>query len=161
MPYTLKNARDDTRRYLKDTTESVWTNADINAFINEGIRIIKATIPEYFTDLEEIDLSVNDADNVEIIMDDDGGIGLNYTNLIPIFASARCFEQDEQHYRATQKMNEFESRKLDMEYKVTASKDYSDKISETGGDTGIDYIVDKYFDNDDSEDYIAPLNPER
>ena len=47
MSFTLQNAIIETRRHLKDNTESVWTNDDITAFINEALMLIKADLPEF------------------------------------------------------------------------------------------------------------------
>ena len=136
MSFTLQDAIIETRRYLKDNTESVWTDDDITAFINEALMLIKADLPEFFTDLEEV---IEDSD--EILLPN------TYKKLPCLFASARCFEQDEQNFRAVQKMNEFETRKLDMITQIMNSKEYQDKINDPENpyyETGIDYVVDVY-----------------
>lgn len=139
--YALSNAITDTRRHLKDDTQNVWTDEDIKYFINEAISMIKKTIPEYFTALHRVPSSdVADTTPNTIHIEEE------YENLIPLFASARCFEQDEQNYRAVKQMNEFEARKLDMEEKVRDSDAYALIIA------GIEEAVrDVYFDADDEE----------
>ena len=143
MSYTLLNAVTDVQRHLKDSTENVWTLTDIKASINESILVIKQALPEYFTTLVEV------TNNTDVIYIDN-----NYKNLIPLFASARCFEQDEQYYRATQKMNEFETRLQNAIDKIYESSAYSDLI-----DTDeLESISDVYYDSDES-DNISELIP--
>ncbi|MDD3414886.1 MAG: hypothetical protein PHY47_12910 [Lachnospiraceae bacterium] len=151
MAFTLLNAITETRRHLNDSTESVWTDNDISEFINEGLMIIKATIPEYFTDLEEA-ISKTDI----IIIDN------LYKKLPCLFAAARCFEQDEQNYRAVQKMNEFESRKMDMETYIRNSKEYEDKINDPNNpyhNEDVEYVKDVYSYSTIKDDIVLPLIP--
>jgi hypothetical protein len=54
MPFTMEQAIKRTRRYLKDMTTSVWSDEEIIDFVNEGILIVKRSIPEYFYDLVEV-----------------------------------------------------------------------------------------------------------
>lgn len=146
MPYTLENAITDTRRILKDTSENVWTNTDITAFINESILDLQSTIPEYFTDLLEVE-----------VLEDEINIDNKYKKIMSIFAASRCFSQDEQHYRASEKMNEYESRKLDMEQKILSSEEYAEKVSASGSSIS-EYIVNEYYGSS-SDDVILPLEP--
>jgi hypothetical protein len=139
MPYALSKAVSDTRRILKDDTENVWTTLDIKAFINEAISMIRKTIPEYFTDLTRV---TNDNDIIKI--DED------FENLIPLFASARCFEQDEQNYRAVKNMNEFEARKGEMEQQILDSDNYVARSSEG--------VTDEYYARE-NDDLPLPLDP--
>lgn len=150
MAYTLLDARFDTRRHLKDDTENVWSNIDINAFVNEAILIIKNTVPLYFTTLLEVssDTDTITIDNV-------------YKKLISLFASARCFEQDEQNYRAVKNMNEFESRREEMKYEILDSDAYADILAQAqeDGDYTQDYVIDVYFDSTSDDDEVPPLVP--
>lgn len=144
MSFTLANAVTQTRRHLKDTTENVWTTTDIKAFVNDAILAIRSTIPEYFTTLVKV------ANDNDVIYIDE-----NYELLIPLFCAARCFEQDEQHFRATQKMNEFESRRIDMEQQIRNSDEYVEKTSATDSN---DYVKNIYTtDYDDDEEIIGLL----
>jgi len=141
---TLKEMVIETRRHLKDYTETVWTDVDIKDFINRGILMIKKQVPEYFTDLLPV---YNDSYSIVIDME--------YEGLPAIFAASRCFEQDEQHYRATSKRNEFESALLDMETELKNSQKYMDKVS---GTYESDYVRDVYYDLEE-DDELLPLNP--
>jgi len=139
MPYTQASAITDTRRHLKDATQNVWTDDDIRYFIDEVISLVKESVPLYFKALHRIyDASPDDETPTVIHIDSD------YEMLIPIFAAARCFEQDEQNYRAVQKMNEFESRKADMVEEILGSDKYA-AILAALGETGIDTVKDVYF----------------
>lgn len=150
--YTLAKAITKTRRYLKDSSESVWTNNDIKDFINEGMLLIKRTIPEYFYDLVEV------YDDAVIIQ-----LEAYYKDMPCIYAASRCFEQDEQHYRATQKRNEFESQLEDMDSQIRGSIEYSDKIANPLNPyfdrMEMDYVRDVYYTNNLETDEILPLNP--
>lgn len=129
---TLNDVIAQTRVHLKDTTQNVWTNADIVIFCNDAIRIIRKTVPLYFTALVPV------AANAETVH-----IDSDYEYLIPLFCAARCFEQDEQHYRAVQKMNEFETRREEMMNEVLASDEYADLLAAQGDNDG-DYVRDVY-----------------
>lgn len=136
--YMQAQAIIDTRRHLKDTTQNVWTDDDIKQFINDAIALIRKSVPLYFVNLYPVPYDDDGVQNFTINIDPD------YELLIPIFASARCFEQDEQHYRAVQKMNEFESRKIDMVNEILDSDRYAETIKSLG-ETGVDAVKDVYF----------------
>jgi hypothetical protein len=152
MPFTMEQAVARTRRYLKDVTTSVWSDEEIIDFVNEGILIIKRSIPEYFYDLTEIFVKTE-----TIVLDDE------YKFLPCIFAASRCFEQDEQHYRAVQRRNEFESMLGDMKEEIINSYKYEEKVAKSDNPYAtkleMDYVVDVYFNNNSSEDEILPLEP--
>ena len=139
MNYTQALAIIDTRRHLKDSTQNVWTDEDIKYFIDEAIGLIKNSLPLYFATLHKIE----DVDPLDVTPTAIH-IKTDYEMLIPVFASARCFEQDEQNYRAVQKMNEFESRKVDMMNEILDSDEYA-AILEAAGTSGIDAVKDVYF----------------
>ena len=138
MSYTQAQAVADTRRHLKDTTQNVWTDSDIKQFINDAIALIRKSVPLYFAALYPVPYDIEGTPSYTINIDSD------YELLIPIFASARCFEQDEQNYRAVQKMNEFESRKVDMVNEILDSDEYA-AIIKALGETGVDAVKDVYF----------------
>jgi len=150
MSITLSQAITQTRHYLKDTTENVWTNVEIIAFIDEAIGIIKKTVPLWFTTLTRItNPTVTTAANLaQLIV-----IDVDYANLISIFASARCFEQDEQFYRGVQKMNEFEARKLEMEDDIYASDEYAALLAASTTVTD-EHVEDVYSDTVAEDDSI-------
>jgi hypothetical protein len=141
MAYTQAQAVIDTRRHLKDTTQNIWTDDDIKQFINDAIALIRQAVPLYFTNLQAVPYEVDGVKHSTINIDSD------YEMLIPLFAAARCFEQDEQHYRAVQKMNEFESRLVVMVTNIMESDAYADLLArqEEEGILRTDAIKDVYF----------------
>jgi predicted RNA-binding protein with RPS1 domain len=143
MSTTLQAVINATRRHLKDSTENVWTNADIVEFIDEAIGLIRKTNALYFTNLLRITNKLNLTQTITI--DDD------YAILLSIFAASRCFEQDEQHYRASQKRNEFEALKSDMEEKIIESKEYGDLLA-ADDELATETIKDVYGDIDTKND---------
>jgi hypothetical protein len=52
MSTTLSTLRARARRYLDEKTADRWTNADVNAYVNEGIRFVQSELdranPDYF-----------------------------------------------------------------------------------------------------------------
>lgn len=150
--FTLIQAITRTRRYLKDMTTSVWSDEEIIDFINEGILLVKKRIPEYFTDLVETYVKTDTIQLEDV-----------YKTLPCIYAASRCFEQDEQHYRAVQRRNEFESALMDMEDEIRGSYKYEQKVNDPTNpyyaQLESDYVRDVYFNNYDNEDEIAPLEP--
>jgi len=152
MKFTMLQAIARTRRYLKDSSTSVWSNEEITDFINEGIRTIRRKIPEYFYDLDEVFVNTD-------IINLDG----EYKELPCIYAASRCSEQDEQHYRAVQKRNEFEAALEEMEAQIRNSYKYEEKVAASdnpyANNLAMDYVVDVYYNNNSFEDEIPPLEP--
>ena len=137
MSYTQEKAIIDTRRHLKDTTQNVWTDDDIKQFINDAITLIRQSVPLYFSNLYTTPYDVDGVMSYDINIEED------YALLIPLFCAARCFEQDEQHYRAVQKMNEFEARMASMITIIMESDAYAQILEESGG--SVDVVRDVYF----------------
>jgi hypothetical protein len=136
MAYLVSVGITDVRRVLNDDTNDVWNDGDIIAYLNEAILIIKNTVPLYFDDLDEVTAST-DTINIENV----------YRPLVTLFATARCYEQDEQDYKAQKQMNEFESRRVEMEEKILQSDAYQVKIDALveAGTIVPDYVRDVYF----------------
>lgn len=144
MAYTLTKAITDTRIHLKDTTENVWTDNHITYFINEAICIMRKVAVPYFSGLLEVS-NLTDVINIDS----------DYKFLLPLFASARCFEQDEQNYRAVKQMNEFESRREEVENKIFESDEYSALVASNESEG----VADVYFDSTTGADEVLPLVP--
>lgn len=153
MAYSQAQANIDTRRHLKDVTQNIWTDDDIKQFINDAITLIRQAVPLYFTTLH----TVPHTDSLGTVTYDIN-IDEDYEMLIPLFAASRCFEQDEQHYRATQKMNEFETRLVVMVTNIMESDAYEEilKAREALGLTNTDYVRDVYF-NTSALETITPV----
>ena len=82
-----------------------------------------------------------------------------YHHILSVYASARCFSQDERHYQATTLMNEFEVKLEELKSKIE-SGEIVIKDPETGEDitttNTTDYVYDNYFmkKNYDSDDEL-------
>lgn len=142
MAYDIDTCVEDVRRVLNDDTENVWTNTTIKYYINNAISIIKNTVPEYFTTLVKVTTG-------DILIDS------VYEELLVLFATARCLEQDEQDYRAAKQMNEFESRRSEMEEKIYSSSAYATIIATADQE----YVIDEQELYEEYDDVIAPLDP--
>lgn len=91
-----------TRSLTRDFTNSIFREQDIIDFINEGLNRFKQVIPE----VKNAERLINRDSDVEYIPEE-------YQHLLSVYATSRCFGQDERHYQATTYMNEFEV-KLDQ-----------------------------------------------
>lgn len=119
------------RTLTRDLTNSIFRQSDILDFINEGLDRVRQVIPE-MSGLEY--LMTNTA--IPTL------IPVQYRVLLALYATSRCFAQDERHYQATTYMNEFEN-KLD-EFK-TAIENGDIIIKDADGnvvtrDNNIDYV---------------------
>ena len=99
------------RSYTRDFSASIFREVDIIMFINEGIDRCKEVVDElggmtYLTD----------ALSVPILMPE------RYHYLLAVYSVARCFDQDERHYQASTRMNEFETKLAEFKEAVEAGK---------------------------------------
>lgn len=85
------------RQNTRDFSNSIFREQDIIDFINEGIDRIRQYIPE-LRNMTHL-LAPQQVPNL---------LPPQYHHLIAVYATARCFSQDERHYQATTYMNEFE-----------------------------------------------------
>lgn len=85
------------RALTRDFSNSIFREQDIIDFINEGIDRIKQIIPE----LQSMTYLLTSQQEPILLP-------TQYTHLLAIYATARCFGQDERHYQASTHMNEFE-----------------------------------------------------
>jgi hypothetical protein len=124
------------RSLTRDLTSSIFREQDILDFLDEGIDRIKQILPIMK------DMTYLTGDNVEPTH-----LPSHYHSLIPMFATARCFAQDERNYQASTYMNEFETK---MEELRIAIEDGTVVILDTAGvavESGNDsfYVTDNYF----------------
>ena len=100
---TLKEMIDRVRAYTRDTTGSLFTQEDIVAFVNEAIdrtrRYKKLSKMEYLINLYDEPIYLPE----------------QYHHLLALYATSRCFTQDEQLTQAQQFMNEYEFKTSEME----------------------------------------------
>ena len=136
------------RSLTRDFSNSIFREADIVAFLNEGVERFKQAIPQFRNEV------VLDNNNAEPLL-----IPSYYHHILSVYASARCFSQDERHYQATTLMNEFEVKLEELKSKIE-SGEIVIKDPETGEDitttNTTDYVYDNYFTkkNYDSDDEL-------
>ena len=121
------------RSLTRDFSNSIFREQDIIDFINEGINRFKQVIPE-FSSMDR--LLVQDQEPTLIPE--------SYQHLLAVYATSRCFGQDERHYQATTLMNEFET-KLDELKQAIENGDITIIDPTTGeameiGMNAVDYI---------------------
>lgn len=125
------------RSITRDFSNSIFRESDIIAFLNEGIDRITQVIPE-MTELVYLDFN----------SDEPKMLPKSYHNLLALYASSRCFSQDERHYQGTNLMNEFESKLDDLKNDVEIGRvkiALSDGTTITTGNPN-DFVVDDYYD---------------
>lgn len=91
------------RAYTRDSNGALFTEEDINNFLNEGIdRLRKIT---ELSEMKPLSLS----SDVPILLPN------QYHHLIAIYGASRCFTQDEQNSMAQVFMDEFEQKLSELE----------------------------------------------
>lgn len=138
------------RSLTRDFTSSIFREEDIVDFLNEGIDRVKQIFPE-----------LNTIPYLLLAEDEPKIIPSQYHSLLALFATGRCFAQDERHYQATQNMNEFETKldefRLAVEGGRIILKDELGSIIEPFDSE--DYVTDNYFKRYEmSESFDLPLD---
>ena len=95
------------RSLTRDFSNSIFREADIVSFLNEGVERFKQAIPQF---RNEVTLENN---NSEPLL-----IPSYYHHILSVYASSRCFSQDERHYQSTTLMNEFETKIDELNQKI-------------------------------------------
>lgn len=85
------------RSITRDFTSSIFREADIINFIDEGIDRFKQVLPE-LTGLTYLYQKTSEPSLIPS----------QYQHLLAVYSASRCFGQDERHYQASNLMNEFE-----------------------------------------------------
>jgi hypothetical protein len=131
------------RNLTRDLTNTIFRQEDILEFINEAIDRCGQIIPQL-------------SDMVYLESDSDVPTHLPraYHSLISIYATGRCFGQDERHYQATTFMNEFEQKmdelKVNVENGRVLIKDVNGNVVDSMLEN--DFVVDDYYTKDSSYD---------
>lgn len=99
------------RANTRDFSNSIFREQDIIDYINEGINRIKQIVPE----LSGMVLLTTNTQSPIMLPD-------MYHHLLSVYASARCYAQDERHYQATTLMNEFEVKLDEMHQRVESGQ---------------------------------------
>lgn len=116
------------RALTRDFSNSIFREQDIIDFINEGIDRFKIiselkSMTHLLTNLQEPTLLPSE-----------------YHYLLAIYATSRCFGQDERHYQASTHMNEFEV-KMD-ELKTAIANGEIIIVDDSGNAIEVDVDVD-------------------
>lgn len=127
------------RQHTRDLSNSIFRERDIIDFINESIERFQQYIPE----LKDM-VSLEEHSDVPILLPK------QYHSLLSVYATSRCFGQDERHYQATTFMNEFETKLVELGVSIDAGdvvildEDGNRVTREENYDT--EYVTNKYFD---------------
>lgn len=133
----LKMLHQKVRAHGRDFNDTIFRREDITMFINEGIDRFIQVLPH----LQNINYLEFDEDVPNLIPKE-------YVHLLANYAVARLFAQDEQEYKATVMMNEFELKLEEFKEKVE-----NGEVEIIDPDTGdlldvsleVDYVDDTYF----------------
>lgn len=124
-------------RLLRDEGNTIYSKVFLTENINEGVDRFKQLVPE----LKNMIWLTADTDSPILLPED-------FHHLLYIYAIARCYEIDEQHYQAAKYMNEFETKVQSL---VDGIADGSIVITDPStGDPVVpdirqDYVVNYYF----------------
>lgn len=132
------------RANTRDFSNSIFRIQDIIDYINEGINRFKQVIPEL-------------SGMVDLLSDSQEPVLLPqaYHHLIAIYASAKCFAQDERFYQATTLMNEFEVKLQELQGKIESGLIVIlDPVTglAVATDNPVDYVdLKAYYDDADGD----------
>lgn len=123
-------------RLLRDEGNTIYSKVFLTENINEGIDRVRQLVPE----LKGMTWLVADGD-VPILLPS------NFHHLLYLYAMARCYEIDEQHFQAAKYMNEFEAKIQNLIEAMAAGEV---TIIDGNGDTVTadirqDFVVNYYF----------------
>ncbi len=117
------------RGMTRDFSNSIFREADIIDWINEGIERFAQVIPE-LRGLE----ALNSNSSTPTL------IPKTYRHLLAVYSTARCFAQDERHYQASTYMNEFEVKLDELKNAIEAGDIVI--LDENGDKVTFEYNVD-------------------
>ena len=119
------------RSITRDLTNSIFREQDIRDFINEGVNRFQQVVPE----LRGMPQLVALQEKVKVLPKP-------YHHLLSVYATARCFAQDERHYQATTYMNEFEVKLEELKSAIEAGDVIivDENGDEIVADTRVDYV---------------------
>lgn len=129
------------RSLTRDFSNSIFREADIIDYLNESIQRVKQIIPE----LDKMVDLLSNTDTPTLLPE-------RYHHLLGLYSSARCFEQDERHYQASNFMNEFETKLDEMKASIESGQvKIIDPLTllpvVTDSNIGIDFVkTDNYFE---------------
>lgn len=119
------------RALTRDFSNSIFREQDIIDFINEAIDRLRQAIPE----LQDMVHLLAQAQEPVLLPS-------QYHHLLAIYATARCFGQDERHYQSSTNMNEFETKVEELKSAIESGqiviKDGSGNA--VSNDINVDYV---------------------
>ena len=124
------------RNLTRDLSNSIFRENDIIEFLNEGVDRVRQIVPE-----------LSSMPHLELHEDVPKYLPESHHSLIALYATSRCFTQDERHYQATNFMNEFEIKMEEFTQNVESGriKINVDGVDISAGNAN-DYVVNNYFD---------------
>lgn len=125
-----------TRKYVRDTTASIFAKQDIEDYINESIDRVKSVKA-----LSGMKRLLNGNDTPAYLPEE-------YHYLLSTYAASRCFGQDERHYQSTLFMNEFENKLEELRTKIENGEVtiYDENGNAIKDENLIDYVKNEYFE---------------
>lgn len=125
------------RSITRDFSGAVFRGSDVEGYINEGIDRFRQVIPQLET------MPYLNAGTETPVM-----IPTMYQHLLALYSASRCFDQDDRHYQASTRMNEFEVKLGELKTRLE-----SGEIEIIDPVTGLpielayieDYVRDNYF----------------
>lgn len=123
----LKDLRDRTRLYVRDSREKRFSDEELNSYINEGVDRLRAyyKLVDMPYVIEEMQVQYLPA---------------QYHYILALYASSRCFGVDNDFYQEQEKRNEFESVFTELQDRVDNGEVYI-----TDYEHDAEHVVDEYF----------------
>lgn len=124
------------RSLTRDLSDSIFREIDLVDYINEGIERCQ----QYIAELRGMTPLLANTDIPT-------HLPAFYHHVLAVYATARCFGQDERHYQATTHMNEFETKLDELKIAIQAGeiKIVNPDGTSVGNASPDEYVVNKYF----------------
>jgi hypothetical protein len=123
----LKDLRDRTRLYVRDSREKRFSDKELNSYINEGVDRLRA-----YYKLVDMPYVIEEM-QVQYLPE-------QYHYILALYASSRCFGVDNDFYQEQEKRNEFESMFTELQSKVDNGEVYI-----TDYEHDAEHVIDEYF----------------
>lgn len=124
------------RKLTRDLSSSIFQEPDVVDYLNEGIQRMRQVIPE----LKGLTELGSNESSPSLLPE-------SYHHLLALYSASRCFDQDERHYQATTRMNEFEQKLEELRGKIEIGliTIVDANGNEVTNDYVNDYVTDNYF----------------
>ena len=134
---TLSELRELTRLYTRDTNSYLFTESQIDLFLNQAINRLQ----QAYKGFQGMKKLRDSTDKVNILPE-------HYQYMLALFASSRLFDIDERFYEGIEKKNEFEQVLEDLISEIQSGNielTNDDGTAIEDSNTYIEYIKDEYF----------------